>query len=107
MGKQDTQKAPGFFVGTAGRTMASFSRIGEVKEDGLRFASSILPGVCLRCLLGTHVGSWTLIQELKQRVGAGGVNVGVSHIWVRSLGGERREARGAGWSGGAGSGDEQ
>lgn len=57
--------------------------------------------------MGIYVGSWKLIQELKQRVGAGGVNVGVSYVWVRSLGREKREARGLGWSGGAGSGDEQ
>lgn len=34
--------------------------------------------VCFRCLVGNHVGSWKFSQELQQRVGAGGINVGVS-----------------------------
>lgn len=41
--------------------------------------------VCFRCLVGNHVGSWKFSQErakspaptLQQRVGAGGINVGV------------------------------
>ena len=45
LGKQDSEKAPGCFFGTAGWTIASSSKTGGGKEDGLWFASSVLPGL--------------------------------------------------------------
>ena len=43
LGKQDSKKVPGFFTGTAGWTIASFSKVGEGKEDGLWLTNSVLP----------------------------------------------------------------
>lgn len=36
-GRQDSKATPGVLIGTAGWTVASFSNIEEVEEDGHRF----------------------------------------------------------------------